>query len=46
MQDFRKLEISNKAIEYCVALYKFSILLPSDEKVAYGIYGRSPVKGH
>ena len=35
MQDFRKLNIYKKAIEYCVKIYKFSAKLPSDEK--YGL---------
>ena len=35
MQDFRKLEIYRRAIEYCVRIYKFSSRLPADEK--YGL---------
>ncbi|MBU4393371.1 MAG: four helix bundle protein [Actinobacteria bacterium] len=35
MQDFRKLNIYRKAIEYCINIYKFSAKLPSDEK--YGL---------
>lgn len=35
MQDFRKLEIYKRAINYCAAVYKFSSKLPTDEK--YGL---------
>jgi four helix bundle protein len=35
MQDFRKLNIYNRAIEYCTEIYKFSIKLPTSEK--YGL---------
>ena len=35
MQDFRKLEIYKKGIEYGLAIYKFSVSLPADEK--YGL---------
>ena len=35
MQDFRKLAIYVRAIEYCVEIYKFSGALPANEK--YGL---------
>ncbi len=35
MQNFRKLSIYNRAIEYCTNIYKFSSKLPTDEK--YGL---------
>lgn len=35
MQDFRKLEIYKRAIEYSVKIYKFSAKLPTNEK--YGL---------
>src|SRR4030042_5880154 len=35
MQDFRKLNIYKRAIEYCKKIYKFSTKLPSNEK--YGL---------
>ncbi|MEW6410777.1 MAG: four helix bundle protein [Nitrospirota bacterium] len=35
MQDFRKLNIYKRAIEYCTKIYKFSTKLPSNEK--YGL---------
>ena len=35
MQDFRKLNIYQRAIEYCSKIYKFSVGLPSSEK--YGL---------
>ena len=35
MQDFRKLEIYRRSMDYCVNIYKFSTKLPSDEK--YGL---------
>ncbi|MBI5206257.1 MAG: four helix bundle protein [Candidatus Firestonebacteria bacterium] len=35
MQDYQKLNIYNKAIEYCTKIYKFSTKMPSDEK--YGL---------
>ena len=35
MQDFRKLNIYKRAIEYCKNLYNFSTKLPSNEK--YGL---------
>jgi four helix bundle protein len=35
MQDFRKLNIYKKAIEYCKNIYQFSIKLPPNEK--YGL---------
>jgi four helix bundle protein len=35
MQDFRKLNIYKRAIEYCKKIYKFSTELPSNEK--YGL---------
>lgn len=35
MQDFRKLEICNRSIDYCGAIYKFSAHLPAHEK--YGL---------
>ena len=35
MQDFRKLDIYKRAIEYSVSIYKFSSELPTDEK--YGL---------
>ena len=35
MQDFRKLNIYKRAIEYCTKIYKFSTELPPDEK--YGL---------
>jgi len=35
MQDFRKLNIYKRAIEYCTKIYKFSAKLPSNEK--YGL---------
>jgi len=35
MQDFRKLDIYQKAIEYSVKIYKFSTKLPKEEK--YGL---------
>ena len=35
MQDFRKLDICKRAIEYCSEIYRFSANLPADEK--YGL---------
>jgi len=35
MQDFRKLNIYKRAIEYCTKIYRFSAKLPSNEK--YGL---------
>ena len=35
MQDFRKLDIYQRAIKYAVSVYKFSTELPTDEK--YGL---------
>lgn len=35
MQDFRKLDIYKRAIEYCSEIYRFSANLPDDEK--YGL---------
>ncbi len=35
MQDYKKLQIYEKAMKYCVEVYKFSALLPDNEK--YGI---------
>ena len=32
MQDFRKLEIYKRAIEYCSKIYEFSAKLPASEK--------------
>jgi four helix bundle protein len=37
MQDFRKLNIYKRAIEYCTKIYRFSAKLPSNEK-----YGLTP----
>lgn len=35
MQDYRKLEIWQRSMDYTVKLYKFSLTLPSEEK--YGL---------
>lgn len=35
MQDFRKLKIYQKSLEYCAFIYKFSVFLPSNEQ--YGL---------
>jgi four helix bundle protein len=35
MQDFQKLNIYKRAIDYCTKIYKFSAILPSNEK--YGL---------
>ncbi len=35
MQNFRKLEIYSRAIDYCTSIYRFSAKLPSNEK--YGL---------
>ncbi len=35
MQDFRRLDIYKRAIDYCVEVYKFSTKLPSSEQ--YGL---------
>jgi len=35
VQDFRKLDIYNRAIDYCADIYKFSVKMPSSEK--YGL---------
>ena len=35
MQDFRKLAIYNRSVEYCASVYKFSTLLPASER--YGL---------
>jgi four helix bundle protein len=35
MQDFRKLEIYKRSIDFCARIYKFSSLLPETEK--YGL---------